>query len=340
MEHYRFCASVFNTRDWAEFQMAQHVDRKLRATAHLLGVVTRKDLAAAFQRVNSATPFHVERAHKWVQGRAQPREAQLYRDWAMVLELDRSGEWMANCDFAEFVEAVAAHHSTDRDALWNSGIDSGGPLPRKIDTYGLSGTYVCYSYAWSPYFRGQIIRGTLTITSGKASSELHVTYTEALPTGHLSLNGTLVASRRALSFVLQETNGGTQLMFCLFPPTLPVSLLGGLMCGSTVLGPDPGPTCARIVMVRLPSETVDPLDKSSPYLPSGASLAADLESLGVSVSEPRVTDGYLATFIGASGPGSINQPSPVDFRSLAEHFAREWVTNLDRSAPPSVKSLP
>ena len=71
--------------------MARDIDRKLRLTAVLLGTVARKDLAAAFRRVNANTSFDIGRADKWLQGRAQPRERQVYEDWAKVLELDRPG---------------------------------------------------------------------------------------------------------------------------------------------------------------------------------------------------------------------------------------------------------
>ena len=77
--------------------MPREIDRKLRLTAALLRVATRKDLAKAFQRVNPATPFDVDRAHKWLQGRARPREQQVYDDWTKLLDLGRPGQWIAAC---------------------------------------------------------------------------------------------------------------------------------------------------------------------------------------------------------------------------------------------------
>ena len=46
--------------------MAQDIDRKLRLTAALLGTAARKDLAAAFRRVNPNTAFDIGRADKWL----------------------------------------------------------------------------------------------------------------------------------------------------------------------------------------------------------------------------------------------------------------------------------
>ena len=67
--------------------MAVDIDRKLWLTAALVGAATRKELAAAFRGVNPATAFDLERAHKWLQGRAQPRERRVYEDWALLVDL-------------------------------------------------------------------------------------------------------------------------------------------------------------------------------------------------------------------------------------------------------------
>ena len=52
--------------------MAQHIAQKLRLTSALLGTVSRKDLAAAFRRVNPKTAFGLGRADKWLQGPPVP----------------------------------------------------------------------------------------------------------------------------------------------------------------------------------------------------------------------------------------------------------------------------
>jgi hypothetical protein len=57
-----------------EITVAREIDRKLRVTAAVLGTITIKDLGAAFRRINPATPFDTDRAHKWMQGRASPRQ--------------------------------------------------------------------------------------------------------------------------------------------------------------------------------------------------------------------------------------------------------------------------
>jgi hypothetical protein len=144
--------------------VAQDIDRKLRVTAAFLGAVTAKDLAAAFRRANPVTSFDVERAHKWIQGRARPRESRLYEDWAKVVDLDRPGAWIADC-----ISTTSGQ--------------------RQERNPSLAGTYACYSHAWSPYFRGQIIRGEFSIAQQQGSQRLLARYSERLPTSRLHLEG-------------------------------------------------------------------------------------------------------------------------------------------------------
>ena len=150
--------------------MARDVGRKLRATAAALGLITRKDLAAAFRQANAATSFDIERAHKWLQGRSSPRDARLYQDWVRVLDIDQSAEWIANCEFDAFLDAVVARYNLKREALYRQ--ETSAPETHS----NLAGVYVCYSNSWSPYFRGHIIRGALTIFEGPTAAAPHATY--------------------------------------------------------------------------------------------------------------------------------------------------------------------
>lgn len=75
--------------------MVREFERKLRLTAALIGANTRKDLARAFQRVNRATSFDIDRAAKWLQGRAHPRDLSLYRTGPP--SCSSTGRWSASC---------------------------------------------------------------------------------------------------------------------------------------------------------------------------------------------------------------------------------------------------
>ena len=316
--------------------MARDIDRKLRLTAAVLGAVSRKDLAAAFRRANPATTFDVARADKWLQGRARPRERQIYEDWATVLGLARPGSWIAECDLDAFLDEVCARHGRDRDDLQRR-VDLPGQPPRKIRArraaaapeFDLAGAYACYSHAWSPYFRGRLVRGTLSVADGHGggrgdgrADRATATYVEALPTGAMRLAGALTVDRRALRIEVSDpTRLSRFLHFSLFPPSPPVSVLGGLMFGSTLIGPDAQPSVSRIVLVHLPQAT-SILPAQDAYLPRGSSLAADLEALGLPMAAPGAVDDALAAFLNVSGREGFDQVPVADYRALVDVFDR------------------
>ena len=71
--------------------MAHELPAKLRVTMALLGCNSRKELCARFREVNPRTEFDLERSHKWLQGRAKPRTAQVYEDWTRLLGMRAAG---------------------------------------------------------------------------------------------------------------------------------------------------------------------------------------------------------------------------------------------------------
>lgn len=304
--------------------MAQDIDRKLRLTAALLGTVARKDLAAAFRRVNANTPFDLGRADKWLQGRAQPRERQVYDDWSKVLEIDRPGQWIADCDIEAFLDEICLRHGRDRKDLLR-GLEAFGSRPNgQGPALEMAGTFVCYSHAWSPYFRGRLIRGELTITASSTPNRMHVTYTEVLPTGLLDIKGMISLGKRAIQGgVGEDSSGVPTLTFCLFPASPPASVLGGLMFGTTLIGPDAQPSVTRIIMVRLPAATPR-LRSAAAYLPAQASIAEDLLELGLRVQDSATIDRHLSEFL-ALDVGGFDQVSVPAYRALADLFDRIWL---------------
>ncbi len=303
--------------------MARDIDRKLRATAAFLGTITRKDLAGAFRKVNPATPFDIGRADKWLQGRAQPRELRVYADWAKVLDLDRTAQWMADSSLDELLDAISERHGRERRALQDL-VDAGRSRARLGPGFDLTGTFVCYSHAWSPYFRGRLLRGELSVGAPSAAMRVPATYAEVLPTGRMELDGTLAIDKRGLRLEVSDKTGGEQIVnFCLFPPSPPASVLGGLMMGTALIGPDAQPSVSRVVMIRLPAST-ETLRSADAYLPLQGSIAEDLGTLGLSVKQPAVVDERLTAFLKASD-GGFDQVPMAAYRGLVDVFDRSWL---------------
>lgn len=290
--------------------------------------MTAKDLATAFRRANPATSFDVDRAHKWIQGRAHPRELRLYEDWAKVLDLGHPGAWVAECDLGDFIDAVCARHNCDRDTLERR-IESSsrsGAGQHQEPSLSLEGTYACYSHAWSPYFGGQLIRGELSITRPQSPQKLLVSYAERLPTSGLRLEGPFVMSGRAMHLDLREPGGDARFFFCLFLPTPPVSVLAGLMCGATIIDPDARPSVTRIVMIRLPVPNMQ-LRSAVAYLPPETSVAGDLASLGLRIPDPIAVDEGIGAFLNSSDERGLDQIDPPSYRTLAHLFNPIWLAS-------------
>jgi hypothetical protein len=306
--------------------VAQDIDQKLRVTAALLGAVTLKDLAAAFRRVNPATSFDVDRAHKWMQGRARPRELRLYEDWAKVVDLGRPAAWIADGALDDFIEEICARHNCDRATLQRQSEPSRRSVAgqRQEPSLSLAGTYACYSHAWSPYFRGQLIRGELSITQPNGKQGLLARYSERLPTSRLQLDGPLAVAGRALHLDLRETGGNGRMFFCLSLPTPPASVLAGLMCGATIIGPDAQPSVTRIVMIRLPAPSMW-LRSEVAYLPAQTLVAGDLASLGLRIPDPAAVDKGIGKFLRGGHEGGLDQIESPSHKALVDLFDPIWL---------------
>ncbi|AZO08700.1 hypothetical protein EJ074_05895 [Mesorhizobium sp. M3A.F.Ca.ET.080.04.2.1] len=306
--------------------MAQHIAQKLRLTSAVLGTVSRKDLAAAFRAVNPKTAFDLGRADKWLQGRAHPRELSVYDDWAKVLRLDQPGAWIAESDLSSFTAEISARHGIDSADLERRAVAQ-VEASSAHDDRGLSialvGSYACYSRAWSPYYRGQLIKGSLAIEAGPGVHGLTATYREALPTGQLALAGPVTPAKRGLYLHLKETGGDAQFFFSLFPQSQPGSVLGGYMCGTAIIGPEAQPSLTRILIIRLRHAAPDA--SWGGYLLPGGSIAADLAGLGIAIEHPETVDRQLGQFLAVDGDGGANQIPPAEFRAILDVFDRHWL---------------
>ncbi len=306
--------------------MAADFDRKLRLTAAAIGCGTCKELVAAFRGVDPTTPFDTGRAYKWLQGRARPREQRVYDDWAKVLDLGRPAGWLLDCDIDVFLDVVGARYALDRDTLLRRADAFGGPAsgagaPSVGGDRYLCGTYLTYSHAWSPYYSGRLIRGTLSISAPIARGRLAATYTEALPTGRVSVQGAVVAVARSLYLHLREPGSEVPLFMTLFHPTPPASVLAGFLCGATFVGHDQRPSATRILAARLPAATV-PTPRTDRYLEAGESVAADLEAGGLRLAAPAEVDAQIAGFLADSPGGGLDQIDAPTYGGLVDLFDR------------------
>lgn len=322
--------------------MPTDIDRKLCLTAAWLGVATRKELAAAFRRINPETSFDVQRAHKWLQGRAAPRGWQLYEDWAKLVALEQPAEWLADCSAESFLKCLGARHGVGLDWLRRRADTFGGAGVQRYQSrdLGLVGAYACYSPAWSSYYRGHLIRGTLTITPSPGPSRLRGTYVENLPTGPMQLSGAVIRGERVVTAQLGDPLTSAQLFLWLLSPAPPAAVLGGLLTGTTLISAETQLSTGRLIMIRLPA-----LAKPSPapaYLPRGGSVAEDLGRSGLAIDSPAAVDRAIGDFLAGDGE-CLDQITATACRDVVELFNRHWLelgrTDANSQAGPSLAAI-
>lgn len=293
---------------------------KLRLTAAVLGCPGRKELCARFRSVNPATHFDLERSHKWLQGRALPRSALVYDDWAKVLGTRRSGAWLASCTVDAFLAEICELYDADAATLrtraemdaarTGSAQWSHGGLP-----FGyLCGAYACYSMAWSPYYRGQIIRGALLLRLGSKAAPLAARYSEGLLGGTVFFDGDGLLAGRTLHLPLRSLDDGSPLFISLFLPGPPASVLCGVMSGATVVGPEPVPVATCFVAVRVPADAA----ATNRYMASIAdSVSGDLAALGLPLSDPEPVGSLICALLLGESAGGLKGVSAASQAGLA-----------------------
>ena len=295
---------------------------KLRLTAAVLGCDSHKALCARFHAVNPKTHFEIERAHKWLQGRATPRNRQVYDDWRQVLGLEQHSDWLMECSVEAFLEAVSRHYRVDADTVrrrashWEAAEAIHGHARVQSPHDYLCGSFACYSWSWSPYHRGQIVRGTLAITPAVKRLSLVARYSETmLGTGTVvRFSGEVQLAGGTLSFNLRGPGQGLPLFCCLLLSQPPASVMCGMLAGAAFVGHEPQPSATPFVAVRVPH---DPEPSNGYIRPAPDALAADLAALGLGLPAPADAGARLRHLLRRDGDAGSWQVSEADQVDLA-----------------------
>jgi len=324
-------------RDFAE---------KLKLTAALLGCATQKDLCLLFRKVNPETEFDLERSYNWVQGRSRPRSAKVYEDWAALLGTNRPTGFLTSCSMDAFLDVIAQRFDLGRSELARmAGHPAAEAEPvgttNRPPAY-LAGTYACYSHAWSPHFRGMIVRGSLAIDSLAAQGappSLTAAYSESVAVGQLQVRGPVELTGRSISVDLSEADQQLRLHMTLFPPSPPASVLGGVMSGAAFVDYLAQPAATRIVMVRIPEAKAAAIESSDRYLDVAVEpLSGDLSTLGILAGavEAAELDRLLHAFLWAAGESGSHIEAPAAaYAELAAAVDRLVLPLLQPATPVS-----
>lgn len=326
---------------WKGDALVRDFAMKLRLAAVVLGCSSRKELAAAFRGLNPATTFDVERADKWLSGKATPRGADVYRDWGALLALDRSADWLATCSAEELLDVVAARSGIAPTSLLERAREfpSGVRRPATSRPGGagasfIEGAYACYSYSFSPYFPGWLIRSSMTIGPGHGAGS--VAYSHNMPPEPTRFVGNITFNGRGMQIALHQTIAGDmRIHMALFGPAPPATVLAGMLCGAAVVTPEPEPSAARIILIRLPAPSPAFEALYTAFQPDH-SIADDLALAGMAFSDRAEVDRRIKAYLPARPHNGIEQVATAEYRELVEYFNREHYARVAalRTGPP------
>jgi hypothetical protein len=304
--------------------MPHDIDAKFRVTMAALGLSSRKELAARFRAVNPRSSCEAETLHKWMQGRALPRHATIYADWAQVLGLRRSGEWISASALHAFIEDVSTATGIGVPSLLRAAATTSARKPVSPAVHGLvgglaslCGQFICYSRSFSPEFPEHIISGVLRLELGRSGSLL-AEYSENTRLGPIKLTGHASLSGRALNIVVVDAVSGVTLFINLHMPGPPVAAICGLLSGPAVVASAPLLCSTPLLAVKLPDTAPD--DLSRYFMPTPGAIAADLCAVGISPHDPTAFDARVRAFL-APEPRRVEQKWQVDF--AADFFAAD-----------------
>jgi hypothetical protein len=289
------------------------IPAKLRATMAALGCHTRKELVARFRTSNPRSACDIEPLHKWMQGRATPRLAGFYDEWAALIGLARPGAWIATCTLETFLAETTACSGFDDSTLRRSAAPKPARLGPAAQTHGLlgglaslCGTYLCWSRATSPHYPNHIIRGLLQLAPDRDAS-LRANYSEHLPSGEIVMEGRAAISGRTLNIEMGHPDSGLTMVIVAHVPGPPVSVLCGLSVGASALASEALPSAEAILAVRATMA-------GSANVPNGymricqSALSADLAAIGIM---GPASDAVAARAVSFLSPPPLQVPRAV-----------------------------
>lgn len=286
---------------------------------HGSGLLVPEADVRALPRRESRHGMRVDRLNKWVQGRSLPRAASVYDDLAKVIGTTKSGRWVATCSVEDFAGELIARTGADLSGF----AAPGKPEPRgpshPVGLFGgvaaLGGAFAAYSPAWSPHYRGHLVRGALRLTASRADA-LTAVYTETMVDRTVRLIGDVLITGRTLHIPLREEDGGLPLFVTLQLPGPPASVMCGVMSGTAFVAAESLPCSSRVMFVRVPDDAR--LDATNRYLDAApGAVANDLSELGLAARDLAELDAMARAFLGTA-PDQVTAQDQTAFASILD----------------------
>jgi hypothetical protein len=293
--------------------MKQVIDiaKKLELTSIALGCLTRKELCAAFQRVNPNTSMTLQNSYNWQRGRSVPRNFSLFEDWAAATGLSQGPHFIMSSALDEFIDALGEKFALPERLLESYGRSAAstatvptddGEDPTWRNGALLRGSFLALSVAWSPMQRGRLLCGAIAFQTegGRVAAQ----YVENVLGRAIVFNGSGAEDGKTGQVALRcEANGAAFLMAFHLPP-LPGNLAGGVFAGNALYDSNSEPTACSLLLLRNHELPHADLEVVTGYQDLDESVLADwLERLGYGRDPERVAEREMLRLLhGVDGP--------------------------------------
>jgi len=306
------------------------VAEKLELTSIALGCLTRKELCAAFLRVNPQTVMTLQNSYNWLSGRSVPRTFSLFEDWALALGLDEGPHFVLSSSLEEFAAALgrkvvlpagllgslgggSAATAAAEDRAARSAAEGLAPAAAPAPTGGtawrngalLHGSFLALSHSWSPEQRGRLLGGALTLQV-EEGGRIAADYLERFLGRSVRFSGSGLEDGRTGQLTLRcEANAATYLM-AFHLPALPGNLTAGVFAGTALYDPNSEPTASGILFLRNHALDREALEAACGYedLDSDA-LARLLALLGYGEDPDRAAEQALLALLSPAATGPL-----------------------------------
>lgn len=265
------------------------IAKKLELTSIALGCLTRKELCAAFERVNPNTAMTLQNSYNWQSGRSVPRNFGLFEDWAAATGLSQGPHFIMSSTLDEFIDALGEKFVLPERLLESFGrAPAAAPAVVPLGESGdaawrngalLRGSFLALSMAWAPMHRGRMLCGAVAFQTEGGRVTAH--YVENVLGRAIAFDGTGLEDGKTGQVSMRcKANGAAFLMAFHLPP-VPGNLAGGIFAGNALYDSNSEPTACSILLLRNHELPHDELEVATGYQDPNDSVLADwLERVG------------------------------------------------------------
>jgi hypothetical protein len=264
--------------------------RKLLMAVEVLGYRSLAELVARVRTTSPGTSITLDRAYKWLQGRAMPQDPAIYDDLARAFGLGEEGTFVRDSSVEAFVERLRRARGVD--PVVSSGLRDGA--------------YAMYSLARDIGGGSAVVRGCVRVATDPDGGVRRVEYVERDGAGPVSFSGELGVSRRLHTVTLASSQGDDSLSLALAVPGQPVPVIGGLLTGQAQYAVAARPICCRVLLLAVRNPSVDPEAGNGEFGIGTDLIAADVAAIGYPGSDCAAVAERIHAYLTASSDGHLD----------------------------------